>query len=144
MLASAVNSALQPVSFPNSKPRLLLVSDSPDRLRSLKAGINHNEFHLTLACSLEELAAACHTCHDMVALDVSPSQITPMLKQIRTSASHTTVPVLVEATRIKNDLTLAGVLPAYRAMPCSYTEMLTLVQRNNDVDTDDLSSRTVL
>jgi len=80
----------------------------------------------------------------MVALDVSPSQITPMLKQIRTSASHTTVPVLVEATRIKNDLTLAGVLPAYRAMPCSYTEMLTLVQRNNDVDTDDLSSRTVL
>ncbi|MCG3163739.1 MAG: hypothetical protein JMDDDDMK_05185 [Acidobacteria bacterium] len=137
MLASAVNSALQPVSFPNSKPHLLLVSDSPDRLRSLKAGINHDEFHLTLVCSLEELATACYGCHDLVALDVSPAQIAPMLKQIRTSALHSTVPVLVEATRIKNDLTLAGLLPKYRAMPCSYTEMLTLVQRSNEAEDEE-------
>ena len=144
MLASAVNSALQPVPFPNSKPRLLLVSDSPDRLRLLKAGINHNEFHVTSVCSLEELAAACYGCHDMVALDVSPAQIAPMLKQIRTSVSHTTVPVLVEATRLKNGLTLAGLLPKYRAMPCSYTEMLALVQRSNEVDNDEAPPRSVL
>lgn len=144
MLASAVNGALQPVSFPNSKPRLLLISDSPDRLKSLKAGINHNEFHLTLVCSPEELAAACHTCHDMVAVDVSPTQIAPMLKQIRASAQHRTIPVLVEATRIKTDPNLVGVLPKYRAMPCTHAEMLTLVQRNNGADDDDLSPRGVL
>ena len=139
MLASAVNSALQPVTFPISKPRLLLVSDSHDRLRTLKAGLNNNEFDITVACSLEELVAACHGCHDMVALDVSPAQIAPMLRQIRTSASHTGVPVLVEATRLKNDLTLAGLLPKYRAMPCSYTEMLSLVQRSNEVDGEESS-----
>ena len=142
MLAPAVNSALQPVPFPISKPRLLLVSDNPDRLRSLRAGINHNEFQITSVCSMEELVTACHVCHDMVALDVSPAQIAPMLKQIRTSAPHTSVPVLVEATRLKEDLTLAGLLPKYRAMPCSYAEMLTLVQRSNE--TDDEAPRGVL
>jgi DNA-binding response OmpR family regulator len=129
MLASAVNSALQSVPFPNSKPRLLLVSDDYDRLKSLEAGFNHNEFEITTVCSLEELVTACNNCHDMVALDVSPEQIAPMLKQIRTSASHMTAPVLVEATRLSNDLSIAGLLPEYRAMPCSRMEMLALVQR---------------
>ena len=103
MLASAVNRALQSVPFPNSKPRLLLVSDSYDRLKSLESGLNNNEFDITMACSLEELVTACNDCHDVIALDVSPEQIAPMLKQIRTSASHTTVPVLVEATRLTSD-----------------------------------------
>jgi DNA-binding response OmpR family regulator len=129
MLASAVNSALQSVTFPNSKPRLLLVSDDYDRLKSLEAGLNHNEFDITSVCSLEELVTACDDCHDMVALDVSPEQLAPVLKQIRASVSHMTVPVLVEATRLTNDFSLAGLLPEYRAMPCSRMEMLALVQR---------------
>src|SRR5215510_10680259 len=100
MLASAVNSALQPVSFPSSKPHLLLVSDCHDRLKSLEAGLSNNEFDITAVCSLEELVTACNNRHDLVALDVSPEQIAPMLKQIRTSASNATAPVLVEATRL--------------------------------------------
>ena len=39
------------------------------------------------------------------------------------------MPVLVEATRLTSDLSLAGLLPEYRAMPCSRMEMLALVQR---------------
>ncbi|MGH9756052.1 MAG: hypothetical protein ACREA2_24995 [Blastocatellia bacterium] len=144
MLASAVNSALQSVSFPNTKPRLLLVSDSYDRLKSLEAGLNHNEFDITLVCSLEELVTACDNCHDMVALDVSPEQIAPVLKQIRTSASHTTVPVLVEATRLVNDLSLVGLLPEYRAMPCSRMEMLSLVQRGAAPEIGDPARRHIL
>jgi len=144
MLASAVNSALQSVPFPNSKPRLLLVSDSHDRLKSLEAGLNNNEFDITLACSLEELVTACNGCHDLVALDVSPEQIAPMLKQIRTSASHTTVPVLVEASRLTSDLSLAGLLPVYRAMPCSRMEMLALVQRGVGPYADDQARRHIL
>ncbi|HKQ79472.1 MAG TPA: hypothetical protein VJ810_37610 [Blastocatellia bacterium] len=144
MLASAVNKALQSVSFPTSRPRLLLVSDSYDRLRSLGAGVNHNEFDITTVCSLEELKVACCSCHDLAALDVSPAQIEPMLKQIRTSASHKAIPVLVEATRLTNDLTLAGLLPEYRAMPCSHTEMLTLLQRANEASNDNPLSRRVL
>jgi len=144
MLASAVNSALQSVPFPNSKPRLLLVSDSYDRLKSLEAGLNNNEFDITTACSLEELVTACKDCHDLVALDVSPDQIGPMLKQIRTSASHTTVPVLVEATRLTSDLSLAGLLPEYRAMPCSRMEMLALVQRGVEPGAGDPARRHIL
>jgi DNA-binding NtrC family response regulator len=144
MLASAVNSALQPVQFPNSKTRLLLVSDSHDRLKSLVAGLNNNGFDITTACSLEELATACNNCHDLVALDVSPEQIAPMLKQIRTSASHTTVPVLVEATRLTSDLSIAGLLPEYRAMPCSRMEMVALVQRDVGPYSDDPARRHIL
>src|SRR5215510_2080533 len=144
MLASAVNRALQSVSFRTSKPRLLLVSDSYDRLKSLEAGINQNDFDITMVCSLEELVTACGDCHDVVALDVSPEQIAPMLKQIRTSASHKTVPVLVEATRLTNDLSLAGLLPEYRAMPCSRMEMIALVQRGVEPDADDPARRHIL
>src|SRR5688572_15846111 len=144
MLASAVNSALQTVSFPNTKPRLLLVSDSYDRLKSLESGLNHDYFDITLACSLEELVTACGATHDVVALDVSADQIATMLKQIRASASHTTVPVLVEATRLTSDLSIAGLLPEYRAMPCSRMEMLSLVQRGVDPDTDDPARRHIL
>ena len=144
MLVSAGNSALQPVSFPTSKPRLLLVSDCNDRLKLLAAGINQNEFDITTVCSLEELIAACHDSHDVVALDVSPTQIAPMLQQIRASAWHMSIPVLVEATRLNNELTPAGLLPEFRAMPCSRLEMLTLMQRNQEADHDDPSLRRVL
>jgi len=144
MLASAVNNALQSVSFPPTKPRLLLVSDSYDRLRSLEAGFNHNEFDITTVCSLEELIDACCACHDLAALDVSPAQIEPMLRHIRTSESHMAIPVLVEATRLTNDFTLAGLLPEYRAMPCSHSEMLTLLQRGNESPHDNPLSRRVL
>jgi len=144
MLASAVNSALQPIPFPNSKPRLLLVSDCHDRLKSLEAGFNNNGFDITTVCSLEELVMACDNCHDLVALDVSPEQIAPMLKQIRASASHTTVPVLVEASRLTSDISLAGLLPEYRAMPCSRLEMLALVQRGVGPYGDDPARRHIL
>jgi hypothetical protein len=144
MLASAVNRSSQPVLLPIAKTRLLLVSDSPDRLRGLQIGLNHSEFEITGVCSFEELTVACHEHHDLVALDVSPVQIAPMLRMIRSSASHTTVPVLVEATRLKGDYNLTGLLPRYRAMPCSYAEMLTLVRRRSAPGIDDLTSRGML
>lgn len=144
MLVSTGKSALQPVSFPTSKPRILLVSDNLDRLRLLATGFNQNEFDITTVCSLEELIDACHNSHDMVALDVSPTEIAPMLKQIRTSVWHKTIPVLVDASRLNNELTLAGLLPEYRAMPCSRLEMRTLMQRNQEVNQEDSASRRVL
>jgi hypothetical protein len=121
-----------------------LVSDSYDRLKSLEAGFNHNEFDITSVCSIEELVTACDDCHDMVALDVSSEQIAPMLKQIRASASHMTAPVLVEATRLRNDLSLVGLLPEYRAMPCSRMEMLALVQRGVAPEIEDPARRHIL
>jgi len=144
MLSSAVNKSLQPIHLPINKTRLLLISDSPDRLREMQAGLHCNEFEITGVCSVEELAAACYEDHDVVALDVSPAQVALMLKVIRASATHTTVPVLVEASRINNNFDLAGVLPLYRAMPCSYAEMLTLVRSRDEQNADDLTPRRML
>ncbi len=144
MLAPVVDLSMQPLSLPVSKTRLLLVSDSPDRLRALKAGLNHTEFDITGVSSFEELIVACHEPHDVVALDVNPAQIAPMLTLIRASALHATVPVLVEASRLKNDLNLAGLLPRYRAMPCSYTDILTLVRRRSAPSNESLMQRGML
>jgi DNA-binding NtrC family response regulator len=144
MLSSAVNKSLQPIHLPINKTRLLLISDSPDRLREMQAGLHQPEFEITGVCSVEELAVACYEDHDVVALDVNPAQVALMLKVIRASATHTTVPVLVEASRINNNFDLAGVLPLYRAMPCSYAEMLTLVQNRDEQNADEFTPRRML
>lgn len=137
MLAPAVKQTLQPTPQLGSKTRLLVVSDSPDRIRALQVGLNRSEFEIVGVYSLEEMVAACHEPHDLVALDVNPAQIASVLRLIRSNASHSEVPVLVEASRLKSDSTLAGILPRYRAMPCSYPEMLTLVRgRRASVDED--------
>jgi DNA-binding NtrC family response regulator len=144
MLSSAVNKSLQPIHLPINKTRLLLISDSPDRLREMRVRLHQTDFEITSVCSVEELAAACYEDHDVVALDVNPAQVALMLKVIRASAKHTTVPVLVEASRINNSFNLAGVLPLYRAMPCSYTEMLTLIRNREEQTAYELTSRRML
>src|SRR6266511_3459507 len=120
MLASAVNSALQPVQFPNSKTRLLLVSDSHDRLKSLEAGLNNNGFDITTACSLEELATACNNCHDLIALDVSPEQIAPMLKQIRTNASSGSTPATRRGDTSCNAVEVRPLTNDFTGKPCRW------------------------
>jgi DNA-binding NtrC family response regulator len=144
MLSSAVNKSLQPIHLPINKTRLLLISDSPDRLREMRAGLHQSEFEITGACSVEEVAAACYEDHDVVALDVNPAHVALMLKVIRASATHTMVPVLVEASRINHSFNLAGVLPLYRAMPCSHTEMLTLIRNRYEQSAGELTTRRML
>ena len=94
MLSSAVNKSLQPIRLPINKIRLLLVSDSPDRLREMRARLHQIDFDITSVCSVEELAAACREDHDVIALDVNPAQVAPALKAIRASATHTTVAIV--------------------------------------------------
>ena len=144
MLVTSAAGAFQPVTFPTSKPRLLLISDNEDRLRSFKARFSQNEYVVTAVCSWEEVVAACGAQHDVIAVDVGPEQIAPMLRQIRTSAGKAYVPVLVEATGLKNDHSLAGILPEYRAMPCSYREMLTLMRHDNEAEVYESAPRRML
>ena len=140
MLAPTVHHTSPLRLAPMPKPRLLLVGDSAERLRSLQAGINRNEFEITPVCSLEELRDACREHHDLAAIDVGPAQIAPMLKILRTSAEHAEIPLLVESARLYNDHSLAGVLPSYRAMPCSRTDMLTLMRGHRETLSSSSSS----
>lgn len=128
MLAPTIsyNSPLRLVPAPKS--RLLLIADSPDRLKELKAEISNADFEITSVGSLEELRAVCRNHHDLAVLDVSSAQIRPALSVLRTSTGHADIPLLVESTRLHDNLGLAGVLPAFRAMACSRAEMLRLMK----------------
>ena len=115
-------------SVPAPKARLLLVADSTERLKVLRAALGNSAFEVSCAGSLEELQAACHSQHDLVALDLDAARIKAALSCLRGNILHTNVPLLVESARLGNNLGLAGVLPAFRAMPCSRNELLLLAQ----------------
>jgi DNA-binding NtrC family response regulator len=116
------------------------VSDSAERLRTLQSGVDRADFEVKSVGSLHELGQACLEPHDLIVLDVSPTQIAAMLKLIRLSDRHQEIPVLVESTRINNAYNLAGVLPYYRAMPCSRSEIFTLLRYHGET-TDQRQSR---
>jgi ActR/RegA family two-component response regulator len=143
MLATTTSREPQLIPVPAPKPRLLLVSDSAECLQALKSCVNTADFEINFARSLKELPGACRESHDLVALDAGPSQIVKMLNLIRGSAGHAEIPVLVEYTRISNDLSLAGVLPYYRAMPCNRVELHTLLRKYNET-TNQIQSRRVM
>lgn len=128
MLAPTIghNSPLRSVLSP--KARLLLIADSTGQLNQLKAGIKSTNVEITGVSSLEELRAACRNHHDLVVVNVHSSQIQPALSTLRLSAGHANIPVLVESSRLQDNLNLAGVLPAFRAMACSQAELVMLTR----------------
>jgi hypothetical protein len=85
---------------------------------------------ITEVSALEDLATACCDRHDIVAIDAGPSLLDSMLKLIRGNPEYASVPVLVEASRL-DDRSRPGMLPLYRAMPCSFPEMQRLVRRHS-------------
>jgi DNA-binding response OmpR family regulator len=144
MVISNTNPTPQFIPVPSSKPRLLLVSDSAERLRNLQYGISDTDYEIKSARSLKELRKSCSERYDLIALDVSPVKIAAMLKLIRTSAGCAEIPIFVESERISNEMSLAGVLPAYRAMPCHHTELLSLLRHRKVTTTGLQSSRNML
>jgi DNA-binding NtrC family response regulator len=131
MVATKPKKALQPIAITDNKPRLLLVSDSAERLQALKSFVDAADFEIDLACSMKELRRACQQPHDLVALDAAPTYIIDMLNLIRGSAGNAEIPVLVECTRISSDRRLAGVLPNFRAMPCNSAEIQVLLRKHS-------------
>ena len=121
-------------SVPAPKARLLLVADSAERLKKLNAELRNSAFEVSCAGSLEELQAACRSQHDLVALDLDATRIKAALYCLRANVLHTNVPLLVESARLSNDQGLAGVLPVFRAMPCSRNELLLLAQFYSEGD----------
>jgi hypothetical protein len=63
----------------------------------------------------------------LVVVDVGSALLEPLLGNLRASEEHAEVPVLVEQSRIVAT-PLAGVLPKYRAMPCSHNELIRLAR----------------
>jgi DNA-binding NtrC family response regulator len=111
------------------KTRVLLVSDAPDHLDNLQAELETGEVEITNAKSVEEVRSACRRQHDVAVVDVSPSQLVKVLTTLRASEGYADISVLVDASRLTSEPSLAGVLPAYRAMPCSHSQLVALARR---------------
>ena len=111
---------------PFGRLRLLIISDSAERLVNLNAALNIGEVEITSAAQPEKMCLGCRGGHDLVVVDVSPEAICGVLNVLRGCPGCTNIPVLVETDRLTAETGLAGLLPKYRAMPCSHTDLLTL------------------
>ncbi|HEX4951698.1 MAG TPA: response regulator [Blastocatellia bacterium] len=110
-------------------PRLLIVTDSHLRAEHLLVSLKVTNVDVTVATTPAELRRATAEKHDLVVVDVEAEELQGTLAALRASAPHREVPLLVEISRITQTPSLSGVLPHYRAMPCSPTELVTLTRR---------------
>src|SRR5262245_25065260 len=111
-----------------SRPRILIISDSTERIPHLQAGFDSQEVEIASAVFPEEWEYVSGDKHDLAVVDVGPALLEPALGNLRASKEHAEIPVLVEQSRIAA-APLAGVLPKYRAMPCSQDELIRLARR---------------
>jgi DNA-binding response OmpR family regulator len=114
---------------PAGKQKVLIVADSAEGANRLRAMIGSYEIEIESAKTQEEIERACGGAHDLTIVDLSPAQLRAALPKLRASAGHAQVPVLVSVNQIAGDPNVVGLLPQYRAMPCSLTEMELLLQR---------------
>ena len=62
-------------------------------------------------------------------IDVGAARLPEVLRTLRSSVRHSRISLLVEASRRLDEQCLAGVLPKYRAMSCSRSDVVKLVRR---------------
>jgi DNA-binding response OmpR family regulator len=111
-----------------SRPRILIISDSTERIPHLQAGFDSQEVEIASAVFPEEWEYVHGERYDLAVVDVGPGLLEPLLENLRASKAHAEIPVLVEQSRIAA-APLVGVLPKYRAMPCSHDELIRLARR---------------
>ena len=111
-----------------SRPRILIISDSAERIPHLQAGFDSQEVEVASAVFPEEWEYVGGDRHDLAVVDVGPALLEPLLGNLRASEGHSEIPVLVEQSRIAA-APVTGVLPKYRAMPCSHAELIKLARR---------------
>jgi DNA-binding response OmpR family regulator len=111
-----------------SRPRILIISDSSERIPHLQAGFDSQEVEVASAVFPEEWEYVSGAGADLAVIDVGPALLEPLLGNLRASKEHSEIPVLVEQSRVAA-APLTGVLPKYRAMPCSYDELIKLARR---------------
>ena len=116
-------------AFPSKKPRLLLICDTTEQMRELQGNFEIEDVEIVSVGNIEELQSVCNQSYKVAALDVSAEQLPRILNIIRNNYLTSDIPVLVHAARLTDETNLAGVLPRYRAMPCSISDLLTLIHR---------------
>jgi DNA-binding NtrC family response regulator len=111
-----------------NRKRVLIISDSAKQIPNWLAAFESQEAEVTGIVFPEEWGCVSGDRHDLAIVDVGPPLLEPLLKKIRASEEHAEIHLLVEKSRIAA-APLAGVLPKYRAMPCSQDELIRLARR---------------
>ncbi|MBK9314354.1 MAG: response regulator [Acidobacteria bacterium] len=109
--------------------RLLIVSDAADGLRDFRGFINKENVQITNIFNLDDLPRTLTTRHEIAVVNVASINIKNVLESLRKSPLHQDIPVLVDKTRLDFTGVLAGIMPRFRAMPCSPDELRVLTQR---------------
>jgi len=117
-------------NVPETKlPRLLLISESPHASSEFRRSIKDGSADMTTVFDLGNLPDALASPHDIAIVQVSTSSIQLVLEQIRRSIIHVDIPILVDRTQLNFTGELAGIMPRFRAMPCTPAELISLTQR---------------
>lgn len=111
------------------KPRLLLVCDSAAGAARLQSALNLGLIEIVSVSQSEELSRLVKQEYTLAVIDVAPATLVDVLTTIRANEKLATLPVFVEASQIISETSFAGVLPKYRAMPCGYADLVTLVRQ---------------
>jgi DNA-binding NtrC family response regulator len=96
-------------------------------MRRLRAALDDAGAKITWRASTEEIIRALDSSYEVVIVDVEPERLPGMLRAVREKTDRAVVLVLLECGSLNAAANLAGVLPSYRAMACSYSELVKLV-----------------
>lgn len=107
--------------------RLLVVSDDSQCLGAWRNALRGQACEVTGLANPQNLPPAQTCAYDLAVVDVAAPQLARVLETIRREFRQ--IPVFVEASRLPHDLSCAGVLPRYRAMPCVRADLLHLINQ---------------
>lgn len=110
-------------------PRLLIVTDSQARANHLMMALRITNIEISVALTPAELRRATEEEHDLAVVEVEAEELRGILAALRASPSHAQIPILVEISRLSHAPSVSGVMPQYRAMPCSPTDLVALARR---------------
>src|SRR5262245_64598400 len=107
---------------------LIVVGSCTERMQRLRAALGDAGAKITWRASTEEIIRGLDSSYEVVIVDVEPERLADMLRAVRERTDRAVVLVLVECGSLNAAADLAGVLPSYRAMACSYSELVKLGQ----------------
>jgi CheY-like chemotaxis protein len=120
---------VQQADTPSSElPRVLILCDTPAVIPSLQAVFGDRDVSLTSVIFPEEWEYIANEPYNLALLSLSPELLEPALKNLRARDQLAATTILVETPDAISPVQFAGVLPQYRAMPCSRAEMAHLAQ----------------
>jgi DNA-binding response OmpR family regulator len=111
-----------------SRPRVFIISDTPERIPNWQATFDPREAEIICVLFPEEWEYVSHDKHDLAVVDVGPALLETVLENLRANKALAEIPVLVEIGRAEAVVGM-GILPKYRAMPCSNEELIRLAHR---------------